>query len=92
MKPDTSKIRRTFTAAEIRARRLSEHEKPRRAKTSGNGRPRLTVVKSVSIRPEMAIQVARDLGEGNFSRGVVKACTRALMELDKERVAGKRYE
>jgi hypothetical protein len=47
--------------------------------------PRKTVVTSVCILPELVIRVKRDLGHGNFSAGVVKACMRALAELDREK-------
>lgn len=88
MKPDISRIKRLTpeqVKARLRARRENEEREKKSRAPRRTGRPRVTTVKSVSIMPEMAIRVTRDLGEGSFSRGVVKACTRALMELDKER-------
>lgn len=55
-------------------------------------RPRKTVVTSVSIPPELVIRVKRDIGNGSFSAGVVKAAIYYLTEVvDKYKEQEKRY-
>lgn len=48
-------------------------------------RPRITQVASVSIPKHLKIRCELEIGEGSFSRGVVKAITRYLKEMDEEK-------
>jgi len=43
---------------------------------------RRTIVATVSIRPELKFRATRELGEGSFSKAVVRALKHALLRLD----------
>lgn len=94
-KVDLSRVKQ-LSPEEVKARlrrRIDKEDEQRRSRAPRKtGRPRLTVVKSVSILPELVIRVTRDIGEGSFSRGVVKAVTRYLLELDQEKAFRRDYE
>jgi hypothetical protein len=93
-KPDLSKMKRLDPdEAKARLRRRRAGEKPAGPdKIDRKLYPKRTVVSSVSVPPELLTRIKRDIGEGSFSRGVVKAATFYLMEVvDKLEAAEKRY-
>lgn len=74
MKPDTSKVKR-LSYAELKAKREG---KP---KPAPKEYPKRTVVTSVSVPPELKVRIKRDIGNGSFSAGVVKAAVYYLAEV-----------
>lgn len=78
-KVDLKGVRRIHAAELLERHRKRVGEEAKQKKKRKKNR---TIVSSVSIPPELKIRVARDLGEGSFSRGVVRACSKALLEFD----------
>lgn len=93
VKPDLTGVRR-MSLAELAERRHRRAEKkpllrPKRFKKAKikviRVQPgRRTIVASVSIKPELRYRAARDLGEGSFTKAVVRSLTKALEEFDRE--------
>ena len=93
MKLDLTGVRR-MSAAELveRRHRRSEGKPPGtkrfkkkyKIKAIKIRRHRTTIVTSVSIKPELRYRAARDLGEGSFTKAVVRSLTKALADYDRE--------
>lgn len=84
-KVDLKGVRR-ISSAELKER----HTKERKAYSLKRNKRRNTIVSSVSIPPELKIRIARDLGQGSFSKGVIFACAKVLAALDEDRAIARR--
>lgn len=77
-KPNLKGVKQ-YTPAEYKEKRKQSKEERRASRQVSKRR---TIVSSVSILPELKIRIERDIGNGSFSRGVIRAATKWLSEFD----------
>lgn len=88
--PDLSRVK-PLSPAELRARREAR-ERATSTRAPTIKRPRKTVVRSVSVPKILGMRAEIEIGEGSFSRGVVKALQYYLDKvIDKEKARERKY-